>query len=260
MRAGRLNDASAELEELLVASPRLARAQMLLGVVRMEMGVTNAALQLLRQATTNDPASSDAFYSLGYGLLRAGEGAAAEVAFRRALELNPTDPDALLRLSDLLAGRMAWPEAAERLEQLARLHPDAVEIQYRAARALALAGRPAEARARLEACLALDGSDVRALNDLSWLLATCRDDAVRDGARALELALQADGLTQYRDPVVIDSLAASYAALGDFGGAVEAARRALPLAPEPLAGCIARRLALYETGQSYRESADTPCP
>jgi tetratricopeptide (TPR) repeat protein len=260
MRAGQLNDASTELEELLVASPNLARAQMLLGVVRLEMGVTNAALQLLREATTNDPSSSDAYYSLGYGLLRAGDGEAAEVAFGRALELNPADPDALLRLSDLLAGRLAWPEAAERLDALARLYPESADIQYRAARALALAGRPADARGRLEACLALEGDNVRALNDLSWLLATCPDDAVRDGARALELALKAEGLTQYRDPVVIDSLAASYAALGDFGGAVEAARRALPLASEPLAGCLARRLALYESGQPYRELPGQPCP
>jgi membrane associated rhomboid family serine protease len=67
----------------------------------------------------------------------------------------------------------------------------------------------AAARAALEP-LAGSGHP-EALNGLAWLMATAPDAALRDGARAVELAMRACAATRWLDPGVIDTLAAAYA-------------------------------------------------
>jgi tetratricopeptide (TPR) repeat protein len=70
------------------------------------------------------------------------------------------------------------------------------------------------------------------LNDLAWILATHPDPEVRDGAEALEPAQRAADLTRRRDPQVLDTLAAAYAAAGRYGEAIANAQKALQLAPD----------------------------
>ena len=62
-----------------------------------------------------------------------------------------------------------------------------------------------------------------AQNDLAWLLATCPDNSVRNGQKAVELAQQAVQLSNGRSPEILDTLAAAYAEAGRFHEAVETA-------------------------------------
>ena len=65
------------------------------------------------------------------------------------------------------------------------------------------------------------------------MLATCRNDALRDPLRALELARDAaGGEAQQRDPDVLDTLAAAQAAAGDFDAAENTIAVALDRARE----------------------------
>ena len=68
------------------------------------------------------------------------------------------------------------------------------------------------------------------LNNLAWIRATSPDPFQRDGAKALELAKEANQLSGGKDPVVARTLAAAYAENGQFTEAIETAQRALPLA------------------------------
>ncbi|MHC5024154.1 MAG: hypothetical protein ACYTGG_09615 [Planctomycetota bacterium] len=97
------------------------------------------------------------------------------------------------------------------------------------------------------------------LNDLAWLLAT--DPAPRPAAasRAVLLAERAAALTRRQSPLVLDTLAASYAAEGRFDQAVATARAAIAIARaagrDTLAADIESRLALYERGLPYRDAS-----
>jgi hypothetical protein len=95
------------------------------------------------------------------------------------------------------------------------------------------------------------------LNNLAWALATCPVDSVRNGARAVELARQADQLTSNRDPQILGTLAAAWAEAGNFTKAIDAAERAFNLATAQtntiqIEG-LRTRLALYNEKMPFRD-------
>ena len=67
------------------------------------------------------------------------------------------------------------------------------------------------------------------LTRAGWLLATSRDPALRDGARAAALAERAVQLSSGQEPVAYETAAAAYAELGRRDDAVAAMDRAIAL-------------------------------
>jgi len=66
----------------------------------------------------------------------------------------------------------------------------------------------------------------------AWVLATSPDAAQRDGALAVKLAEDACLQTQYRQPGMVETLAAAYAEAGRFDEAIGAAQLACTLASQ----------------------------
>ena len=101
----------------------------------------------------------------------------------------------------------------------------------------------------------------RALGTLAWVLATSPEERVRDAREATELAEQAAALTDRRDPLILDVLAASYAASGRFEDAVAAVEaaidRAAAVGKPRLVESFRQRMQLYQQGRPYREPAST---
>jgi hypothetical protein len=97
-------------------------------------------------------------------------------------------------------------------------------------------GRVEEAIQHYRNALNADGNNPVTLNNLAWILATAVKPGLRDGKEAVLLATRAVGLTEYRYPLFIGTLAAAYAQAGRFQDAVNTA-------------CVAEALALV-TGQN----------
>ena len=102
-----------------------------------------------------------------------------------------------------------------------------------------------------------NAADAEARRRLAWLLATCPEASLRNGAEAVELARQADRLSGGRRPDVLDALAAAYAEAGQFPEALATARRALELATQQdkktLADALRNRIALYEAQRAFHQ-------
>lgn len=90
-------------------------------------------------------------------------------------------------------------------------------------------------------------------HDLAWLLAICPDEAVRDGKCAVELAQKVLAAREAPNAGLCDTLAAAFAAQGDFSEAVRWQTKAIELQKkEALRERYRQRLALYLAGKPYR--------
>ena len=82
---------------------------------------------------------------------------------------------------------------------------------------------------------------------------------MRNGARAVQFAAQADRLVGGTNALVFRTLAAAYAEAGEFGKAIETAQAAMRLGrsqgDDSLATGLQQEIALYELGLPYREMA-----
>ena len=112
-----------------------------------------------------------------------------------------------------------------------------------------------EARKSLEQAVHLEPSDPSTLNDLAWMLATTKDARVRNGRRAVTIATKACALSNWTNAFSIDTLAAAYAAAGNFSDAVKYQEMAISrLKPEDRTAQLAgmqRRLQQYVIGQPF---------
>jgi cytochrome c-type biogenesis protein CcmH/NrfG len=109
-----------------------------------------------------------------------------------------------------------------------------------------------------EISLQLNPDDGNALNNLAWVLATYPADAIRDGKRAVELAVKATTLPGGEVPIVLRTLAAAYAESGDFSKAIDTAKHAIDLATAQnntsLLATLRHEIELYQARTPYRES------
>lgn len=211
--------------------------------------------------------------------------------YKEALRHQPDLRLALRGLGTLYAKRAQWTEALDQFKQLLASDADDSAIHYAAAVCHQNLGQPVAARAEFEKTVGLNPDHVPSLdalgtmdllggnaagaigyfrsvlkiapghlsarNNLAWILATHRDDALRDGAEALQLATGLVEADTRQNPTFLDTLAAAQAEVGEFDSALATARRGLELARaqqnEAVAAEIEKRIATYERGVAIRE-------
>ena len=72
-------------------------------------------------------------------------------------------------------------------------------------------------------------SDKGVLNEVAWFQATSPDPKYRDGQAAIRDATRAAELSKWKDPDMLDTLAAAHAEAGDFPSALRYEKQALTL-------------------------------
>jgi tetratricopeptide (TPR) repeat protein len=87
--------------------------------------------------------------------------------------------------------------------------------------------------------------DPEAYNNLAWLFATAKAPGFRNGKKAVELALKACELSDWRKAEYLDTLAAGYARAGDFDSAVKWQEKALGYSKSPGPSEFQQRLNFY---------------
>lgn len=213
---GRLEDAIEYYQQTLRLKPRNVNSYNNLSILLLTQGKLDEAVKLCYHALEIEPDYAPAHYNLGNILAKEGKLDDAVSHYRQAIRSDPQYAPAKCNLAIVLQKQGKFDEALNYYRQALRVDPDYVA----------------------------------ALDRIARILAAHPDQKLRDVNKAIELAERAAGLTKYKDAAILETLALTYAAAGQFDRAVATAQSALSLPSiarnDELANHIRKQLELYK--------------
>jgi tetratricopeptide (TPR) repeat protein len=272
LRQGKLEAALRCYGKVLELEPGKSDALAGMGRALWRQGKRQEAVETYRAALDANQKEADAWSGLGTAYLAQGRVDDAIAAFRQALRCNPGLVNAESDLGVALGRNGQWAEAVshhveplqiqaegeKRLEEMGG-RPHTIEsisqvviFQGRLAFALNRLGDRWAAGQVYRAALARDPHWPQKFTAKAWRLATNPDENFRDPQTAYELVSQAIEAVGDPPASMLDVLAATQAALGQFPDAVRTGHEALDKAAATettLADSIRGRLQLYEQGK-----------
>lgn len=223
-----------------------------LGVLTLRQCYAYKDMESLWRDTLNkNPDSWMACNNLGQIYAVQGKSDDAISYFRRSLEIAPgrawTHYNLALALKE--SGRI--DESIDQFQKTLRIDPNDTEARCDLGTLLESQGRLTEAMEQFNEALAIAPDYPDALIQAARILATHPDPNARDPNRAVALAQRANELTAHKSANVLRTLAAVYAAKGQFDLAIETTQKALELAVasghEALAENLRKQLEIYKS-------------
>jgi tetratricopeptide (TPR) repeat protein len=177
--------------------------------------------------------------------------------YDRALRLRDGNIAAHFGLGRALAAKQKTDAAIFHFQKALGIQPDFIAASNDLGVQFASKGEIDNAIAAWRQTLSFDPDNADALNNVAWVRATAADAELRDGREALDLAQRAirnGGENQ----VVLRTLAAAQAELGQFADAIATADRAEELAKQNGDGAMAENLRecteLFRRGEALRST------
>jgi tetratricopeptide (TPR) repeat protein len=175
--------------------------------------------------------------------------------FTRALHLVPRLVPALAGRANAYADSLDFTHAIADYSTAIQLDPK--DVVLLANRGTAFINRKLYARAIADFrhAIDLDPRYAPAWNNFAWIMATCPNEQLRDGKRAVTYATRACELSSWKTAGYLTTLAAAHAETGNFAEAMrwEKQANALGLSNKYEKDRSALRLKGYEAGQAYHD-------
>jgi Flp pilus assembly protein TadD len=171
---------------------------------------------------------------LGYALLSQGRWMEAVDHFREAIKYKPDNVVARHNLGLALFMNGNADEAEKAVREAVGLFPGTARLYLLMGYINANRGDCEEAIRNHNKAIELDQTLLTPRLELAWLLATYPVDSLRDGERAVRLALSVCEETRFSSFRALDVLAAAYAEIGRFELATDHALRSLDLLHEQI--------------------------
>jgi tetratricopeptide (TPR) repeat protein len=245
-RKGEYEKSIEEWKKALALDPNDAAAVSNLGAALNGAGRLEEAAAQFRRAFEIDPENARAHSNMGIALARGKKYEEAAKFFERAIELRPSDAEARSAYGGMLVEMGRLEEAAVHLKMALGINPESSDALNNLGGALAKAGKFDEAVGHFQKALELEPNSVEVHYNLGRALAARGDLA--GGIKHLE---QAARVTDGREPMILEKLAAMYAEAGRFADASAAARRGMEGAERrqdrALAESLKSRIAEYES-------------
>ena len=183
----------------------------------------------------------------------------AQKLFAESLQLRPETPSVIYKVTDSIATVGRLDEAIDYFKAYVQVATNDAQAPLQLGIMLSAANRTAEAIEQYEQALRLNPESPQVMNNLAWIYATAAEEKFRYASEALRLAEQACDLTQWREPVLIGTLAAAYAESEDFPKAVRLAQQAidasLAAGLDQVAAMNKKLIELYRAGKPYRQES-----
>jgi len=252
-KMGRTSEAIEHYNQALRINPSSAIIQNNLGMALESQGKADEAISHYIAATQIRPNFPDGYYNTAHLLASKGKLSEAADYYRQALKFNPDFAEAHNFLALALKFQGRPDEAIDHFRSALRIRPDYAEAYVNLGITLASQGRFEEAVSSYRKAINLKPDFVEALNNLAWVLVLNPDPKMRDANEAIVLAERASELTKQQNPTILNTLAAVYAASGQFDRAITTVQKAIELADsagnKELSSRLAKQLELYKQGK-----------
>jgi tetratricopeptide (TPR) repeat protein len=186
LAVGRVDEAGADLERALAASPKDPGALSLQAIVAVVQNDRERALQLSAAAVEAAPTSATAHLARSYALQARFDLAGARSSAQRAVALDPQDALAWARLAELHAAFGQTGDALAAAQKASAVAPELSRTRTVLGYARLAEVSPSAAEKEFERAIALDSADP--LPRLGLGLARIRKGELGLGARDLEIA------------------------------------------------------------------------
>ena len=237
--------------------PENPQVHLALGRLCFMVGQRKEARGFFKKAIDLDPRSDEAYFQLGVILRREGKLKEAKKMFLRALDFHPDNPNVHNNLGVTLLEQQQFREAVRALNKALEIYPEHLNARYNLGLALWSLGKTEPAVQEYRKILSVKPNWPIVANSLAWILATDKNDEIRNGAEAIRWARVACKGDGRKNPEYLDTLGAAYAEAGRFEEAVRTARESLTLARSAgdadLAEEVEKRLLLYQAEKAFTE-------
>ncbi len=252
---GRLDEAISLYQKGLETQPNNRQFHNNLANALREKGRLDEAILHYERAAQIEPGSAEAQFNLGKALGLKGKREEAIARYAIALQIDPGFLPARMSLGNALLQQGKATLAATHFQRLLEIHPNDAALHLNLGLCFFQMGKMEAAQSQYEKALEIAPGDPGTLNNLAWLLAAGPVASLRDGDRAVQLALQANALSGGDKPLILRTLAAALAEAGRFPEAVETAQRAASLAEAQSIPDLARQiqfeLKFYQAGKVF---------
>jgi protein O-mannosyl-transferase len=258
MMLGRAAEATNHFALALKFNPSDPNVQVHYGLALTQLRDFKRAVNHYEEALRLDPRSWTAHFGLGKLYLTSGDLNGALDHLSRSAEINPQNVETHVLLGKALhrAGQKAF--GMEELNRALKLDPQNAEAHFALALALENDRKPETALNHFREALRIKPTSAESLNDFAWVLATHANPAFRNGPEAVAMAERACEMTSHNQPLLLGTLAAAYAELGEFEKAARTAEAAGDLARSLGQTDLATRddqlRGRYLSGQPWRET------
>lgn len=250
----KVDEAIAEYQLAIKLKPDDADAHNALREALLLRGGNVEAIAALREANRIKPDAAAAASNLIVTAPDQGKANKPVGVHRQAIRIDPHAIDHFNR-GRVWLSRNEYEKAIAEFDEAIRIGPSFAETYVDRGFAFSSKGNYDKAIADYDKAIQLDPQNVGAYNFRGWIRATCPDAVNRDGNRALESAIWACALSEWRDPYTLGTLAAAYAETSDFGAAVKSQTKAIRLlADEKQKNDFRDRLELYQAKKAYHQA------
>lgn len=256
IEAGRLDDAASSYQRALKINPLLARANLVVGMNLLRLGRLNEAEGCFQRVLMVEPQSAAAHSSLAYVFLCKGELQQSVAHYITAVTIAP-DASNYCGLGNALLQSGDLPKAIESYHRALAADPKHQDANVGLGMTYTRLGQIDAAAGCYKQVLAENPQHLPAINNLAWLLATSRQDSIRNGTQALALAEYALQLPGGSKPHLLHTLAAAWAETGQYDKAGQVALQAATMANAQGNAALAQQIMnerkAYLAGSPWRE-------
>lgn len=254
------------MEQAITRAPDAIEPRLNMGQLMMELGKPAEAIEHYNVVLKHIPDDRRALLDKAVALEQLGRKLEAVPCFEQVIKVYESLP----RFLHTDRGQMSYARALEgagRIDQAIACYEKALtDYPAVAAESYQRLGRIAQQQGDIRKAILMyqhsaqlgQSASVESIQHWAWILATHPDNALRDGAKALQLAINICKLTNNRAPRYLDTLAAASAETGRFDQAIAAQQQAIILAKQAgfteLAERMSHRLLLYQAHQPYRDT------